>query len=108
MYSLDLGINDLLRKVNLTRSLNHMRLLFPDQYDFYPKTWFLPEQMQQFNDDLRYIHQQDSEHGRALTTFIVKPSGRYVTIDSCDDFVCHYFVLCKEIIRHFFFILFIV
>ncbi|CAF1405157.1 unnamed protein product [Adineta ricciae] len=68
------GMSDLLRKVHLTRSLNNMRLLFPDEYDFYPKTWFLPEQSQQFKDDIRYIHKQDKMHHRSLTTFIVKPS----------------------------------
>ncbi|CAF3532594.1 unnamed protein product [Rotaria sp. Silwood1] len=68
------GMSDLLRKVHLTRLLNNMRLLFPNDYDFYPKTWFLPEQSQQFKDDVRYIHQLDKKHNRSLTTFIVKPS----------------------------------
>jgi len=70
-------MNELLRKVHLTRSLNNMRLLFPNDFDFYPKTWFLPEQSQQFKDDVRYIHQQDKKHNRSLTTFIVKPSGSF-------------------------------
>jgi len=68
-------MNDLLRKVHLTRLLNNMRLLFPNEYHFYPKTWFLPEQNQHFKDDVRYIHQLDRKHNRPLTTFIVKPSG---------------------------------
>jgi hypothetical protein len=71
-------MNDLLRKVHLTRSLNNMRLLFANDFDFYPKTWFLPEQSQQFKDVVRYIHQQDKKHNRPLTTFIVKPSGLIV------------------------------
>jgi hypothetical protein len=70
-------MNDLLRKVHLTRSLNNMRLLFPNEYNFYPKTWFLPEQNQQFKDDVRYIHHLDKKHNRSLTTFIVKPSGLF-------------------------------
>jgi len=70
-------MNDLLRKVHLTRSLNNMRLLFPNEYNFYPKTWFLPEQNQQFKDDVRYIHHLDRKHNRLLTTFIVKPSGLF-------------------------------
>ncbi|CAF0994912.1 unnamed protein product [Adineta ricciae] len=68
------GITDLLRKVHLTRLLNNMRLLFPNEYDFYPKTWFLPEHNQQFKDDMRYIHQLDKKYNRRKTTFIVKPS----------------------------------
>ncbi|CAF1542866.1 unnamed protein product [Didymodactylos carnosus] len=67
-------MNELLRKVQLTRTLNIMRSLFPTEYDFYPRTWFIPEQSQQFKDDVRYIHEQDERHKRSLTTFIVKPS----------------------------------
>ncbi|CAF1458170.1 unnamed protein product, partial [Didymodactylos carnosus] len=67
-------MNDILRKVHLTRSLNVMRSLYPAEYDFYPKTWFIPEQSEQFRDDVRYIHEQDQQHKRSLTTFIVKPS----------------------------------
>ncbi|CAF1141393.1 unnamed protein product [Adineta steineri] len=68
------GMSDLLCKSNLTRSLNAMRMLFPDEFDFYPKTWFLPEQKQQFQDDARLIHQKDRKRHRPLTTFIIKPS----------------------------------
>ena len=75
LFRQNLGMSDLLRKIHLTRSLNHMRLLFPHDYNFYPQTWFLPEQNQQFKDDVRYIHQQDKKHHRSPTTFIVKPSG---------------------------------
>ena len=73
--SIHLGITDLLRKVHLTRLLNNMRLLFPNEFDFYPKTWFLPEHDQQFREDMRYIHQLDEKYNRQKTTFIVKPSG---------------------------------
>ena len=66
---------DLMRKINLIRSLNIMGSLFPDEFDFYPKTWFLPEQNKQFQDDVRSIHEKDRKHQRSLTTFIVKPSG---------------------------------
>jgi tubulin polyglutamylase TTLL11 len=71
------GMNDLLRKVHLTRLLNNMRLLFPNEYNFYPKTWFLPEQNQQFKDDVRYLHHLDKKSNRSLTTFINKPSGSF-------------------------------
>ncbi|CAF2088622.1 unnamed protein product [Rotaria magnacalcarata] len=68
------GMCDLMRKTNLTRSLNVMRMLFPDEFDFYPKTWFLPEQREQFQDDADSIHKKDRRRHRPLTTFIVKPS----------------------------------
>ncbi|CAF3233028.1 unnamed protein product [Rotaria sp. Silwood2] len=51
-----------------------MRTLFPDEFDFYPKTWFLPEQTEQFQSDVRSIHEEDRRQLRSLTTFIVKPS----------------------------------
>ena len=70
-----IGISDLLCKINLTRSLNVMRMLFPDEFDFYPKTWFLPEQREKFYDDARWIQKKDRKRQRPLTTFIVKPSG---------------------------------
>ena len=78
-------MSDLLRKIHLTRSLNHMRVLFPHEYSFYPQTWFLPEQDQQFKDDVRYIHQQDRKHQRSLTTFIVKPSGVFYSIFNIEN-----------------------
>ena len=68
---------DIMCKANLTRSLNNMRMLFPDGYDFYPKTWFLPEQRDQFQEDARSIHKKDRRRQRPLTTFIVKPSGLF-------------------------------
>ncbi|CAF1423349.1 unnamed protein product [Rotaria sordida] len=67
-------MRDIMCKSNLTRSLNAMRRLFPDEYDFYPKTWFLPEQTEQFQNDARSIHKKDQSRRRPLTTFIVKPS----------------------------------
>jgi hypothetical protein len=66
---------DILSKVDLTRSLNIMRMLFPDEFDFYPRTWFLPEQREEFQNDANSIHKKDRKQGKLLTTFIVKPSG---------------------------------
>lgn len=70
-----IGMCDLLCKANLTRALNVMRILFPDEFEFYPKTWFIPEQIEQFQEDARVIHKHDRRRHRSLTTFIVKPSG---------------------------------
>lgn len=70
-----LGMCDILCKSSLTRALNNMRMLFPDEFDFYPRSWFLPEQRREFEDDAREIHKKDRQHRRPLTIFIVKPSG---------------------------------
>lgn len=75
------GMSDVLCKSNLTRALNAMRRLFPDEYKFYPRTWFLPEQREQFQKDANEIHKRDRKRQRPLTTFIVKPSGLFSQID---------------------------
>lgn len=70
----DLDMNHLLRKGPLTQSLNSMRSLFENEFNFYPRTWFLPEQFKDFSDDCRYIHDKQLKSKSHLTTFIVKPN----------------------------------
>jgi len=67
-------MNQLLRKGPLVLSLNVMRKLFESEYDFYPRTWFLPDQLSEFKSDCKYIHEKQSKNNKALTTFIVKPN----------------------------------
>lgn len=67
-------MNQLLRKGSLTQSLNTMRLLFESEFDFYPKTWFLPEQFKEFANDCKYMHERQSKENQPLSIFIVKPN----------------------------------
>ena len=67
-------MNQLLRKAPLTLALNVMRSVYPEQYEFYPRTWFLPEQFQDFKTDCKYIHEKQTKLGKPLTAFIVKPN----------------------------------
>jgi hypothetical protein len=67
-------MNQLLRKGPLTQALNVMRYVYPEQYDFYPRTWFLPEQFTDFKTDCKYMHEKQAKMGKPLTTFIVKPN----------------------------------
>ena len=67
-------MNHLLKKGPLTHSLNMMRRFYPNEYDFYPRTWFLPEQLKEFTQECHFIHDQDSKMKIPLTTFIVKPN----------------------------------
>lgn len=39
---------EMLRKINLSRAVRTMQELFPEEYDFYPRSWILPEEYQQF------------------------------------------------------------
>lgn len=58
---------DALHKVELTRQLNRMKLLFPKEYSFYPKSWIVPEQ---FAEISAY-----STRSRSQDIFILKPDA---------------------------------
>ncbi len=47
------GMVEIIRKINLTRTLDIMANLFPDEFDFHPQSWFLPQQFPEFADAFR-------------------------------------------------------
>ena len=47
-----------------------MHKLFPDEYDFYPRTWLLPEQYHHFCADVATTQQKNPHH---KPVFIIKP-----------------------------------
>lgn len=42
------GMTEMVRKVTLSRAVRVMQNLFPDEYNFYPRSWILPEEFQLF------------------------------------------------------------
>ncbi|KAM4634969.1 tubulin polyglutamylase TTLL11 [Polymixia lowei] len=66
------GMIEMLRKINLSRAVRTMQELFPDEYNFYPRSWILPEEYQQFSAQIRMLKENDST---VKPTFIVKPDG---------------------------------
>lgn len=42
------GMIEMLRKINTSRAVRTMQELFPEEYDFYPRSWILPEEYQLF------------------------------------------------------------
>jgi tubulin polyglutamylase TTLL6/13 len=42
------GMIQICRKNLLAKNLNAMQKLFPDDYNFYPKTWILPQEIENF------------------------------------------------------------
>ncbi|XP_029024685.1 tubulin polyglutamylase TTLL11 [Betta splendens] len=66
------GMIEMLRKINLSRAMRTMQELFPEEYDFYPRSWILPEEYQQFSTQIRMVKENDAT---VTTTFIVKPDG---------------------------------
>ncbi|XP_063744981.1 tubulin polyglutamylase TTLL11 isoform X2 [Eleginops maclovinus] len=63
---------EMLRKINLSRAVRTMQELFPEEYDFYPRSWILPEECQQFSTQIRMVKENDAT---VNPTFIVKPDG---------------------------------
>ena len=59
---------EVLRKVNLGRTLDVMQELFPEAYDFHPQQWYLPQQLSEFISASRKLN---SDGKKAV--FIVKP-----------------------------------
>ncbi|MED6249979.1 Tubulin polyglutamylase ttll11, partial [Ataeniobius toweri] len=66
------GMVEMLRKINLSRAMRTMQELFPEEYDFYPRSWILPEEYQQFSAQIRMVKEKDTT---VSPTFIVKPDG---------------------------------
>ncbi|KAM3599993.1 uncharacterized protein V6R79_015320 [Siganus canaliculatus] len=66
------GMIEMLRKINMSRAMRTMQELFPDEYDFYPRSWILPEEYQQFTTQIRMVKEMDAT---VNPTFIVKPDG---------------------------------
>ncbi|EGT52576.1 CBN-TTLL-11 protein [Caenorhabditis brenneri] len=43
------GMTELAKKISLTHAISSMQKLFPEEYAFYPKSWFLPAHLNDFN-----------------------------------------------------------
>ncbi|XP_019908948.3 tubulin polyglutamylase TTLL11 isoform X2 [Esox lucius] len=66
------GMIEMLRKINLSRAVRTMQELFPEEYNFYPRSWILPEEYQLFSTQIRLAKDSDAS---LKPTFIVKPDG---------------------------------
>ncbi|XP_015222495.2 tubulin polyglutamylase TTLL11 [Lepisosteus oculatus] len=66
------GMIEMLRKINLSRAVRTMQELFPEEYNFYPRSWILPEEFQLFAAQVRIAKDKDPSW---KPTFIVKPDG---------------------------------
>ncbi|CAI5456246.1 unnamed protein product [Caenorhabditis angaria] len=66
------GMTELAKKISLTHAISSMQKLFPDEYAFYPKSWFLPAHL---NDFHAYFHGRNRKENREREEmwFIVKP-----------------------------------
>ncbi|VVC30459.1 Tubulin-tyrosine ligase/Tubulin polyglutamylase [Cinara cedri] len=88
------GMSEICRKDSLARNLNTMMNYFPDDYNFFPKTWFLP---------LGYTKLQSFMNENKNLTYILKPStgcrgtGIYLTkslkkISQHEKMICQLYI----------------
>ncbi|KAK1787600.1 hypothetical protein P4O66_016099 [Electrophorus voltai] len=81
------GMIEMLRKINLSRAVRTMQELFPEEYNFYPRSWILPEELQHFCAQIRLLKEKEPT---LKPTFIVKPDsgsqgdGIYLIRDPAD------------------------
>jgi len=72
------GVSELTQKINLSRIIDRMQKLFPADFNFYPATWFLPEQLHQFigeaNQKLKKTRNKKDVYRAYRSTYIVKPN----------------------------------
>ncbi len=64
------GIQCITRKNHLARNLMRMSKAFPNEYNFFPKTWIVPNEMHDLKN--HFTANQNSKH---RVTYIVKPDG---------------------------------
>ncbi len=66
------GILCISKKNNLARHLMRMHKYFPEEYNFFPKTWVLPNES---NDFRNYFTKNQTNSNSKKLTYIVKPDG---------------------------------
>ncbi|XP_020028698.2 tubulin polyglutamylase TTLL11 isoform X1 [Castor canadensis] len=66
------GMTEMVRKITLSRAVRIMQSLFPEEYNFYPRSWILPDEFQLFVAQVRMVKDGDPSW---KPTFIVKPDG---------------------------------
>ncbi|XP_053422750.1 tubulin polyglutamylase TTLL11 isoform X2 [Nycticebus coucang] len=66
------GMSEMVRKITLSRAVRIMQNLFPEEYNFYPRSWILPDEFQLFVAQVRMVKDDDPSW---KPTFIVKPDG---------------------------------
>ncbi|XP_015426134.1 PREDICTED: tubulin polyglutamylase TTLL11 isoform X3 [Myotis davidii] len=65
-------MTEMVRKITLSRAVRIMQNLFPEEYNFYPRSWILPDEFQLFTAQVQMVKDGDPSW---KPTFIVKPDG---------------------------------
>ncbi|XP_069603486.1 tubulin polyglutamylase TTLL11 isoform X2 [Ranitomeya imitator] len=81
------GMAEMVRKINLSRALRTLQQLYPQEYDYYPQSWILPEEYHTFTAEVRMARDSNPSW---KPIFIVKPDGGcqgdgiYLIKDPCE------------------------
>ncbi|XP_059490184.1 tubulin polyglutamylase TTLL6-like [Neocloeon triangulifer] len=88
------GISEITRKDLLARNLTRMQKMFPEDYDFFPKTWWLPADLKELTlfsrqnrGSVYIVKPGSSSQGRGI--FITKCLGE---LESLQQFVCQAYI----------------
>ncbi|XP_077987088.1 tubulin polyglutamylase TTLL11-like [Glandiceps talaboti] len=65
------GMKNVLDKAAFSCILDSMRAIFPDEYDFYPRSWRVPEQFEEFMSETTA---KQSRKGKRRNCYIFKPA----------------------------------
>lgn len=74
-------MTELAKKVALTRAILSMRKLFADEYNFYPNSWFIPAQINEFAQHCEKTRLGNQSEA-AQPWYIVKPDDGIVLLCS--------------------------
>lgn len=66
------GIQQITKKNFLARNLMRMYKHFPEEYNFFPKTWVLPNESTDLRD---HWARNINNNSKKRVTYIVKPDG---------------------------------
>lgn len=71
------------RKIALTQAVRSMKYLFPNEYHFYPNSWVIPAQLDEFREHI-ILMSQNKQHTSLTTAFSLKKKNLYYIVKPDD------------------------
>jgi hypothetical protein len=81
------GMNCIYRKHHLAKSMSRMKKINEREYNFFPRTWLLPEDATSIRNYLRAQPKSSKDY------YIVKPASSCQVKINCINISCHIFIL---------------
>lgn len=80
------GMSVLSRKIALTQAVYSMKYLFPNEYCFYPNSWILPSQLNEFREHIILMSQNNKRHTLFTSKFSTKQKNLFYIVKPDDGF----------------------